>query len=168
MGTSRTPRELSDKFRKAAAGLEGANRQAVVAAANVYKASVLLQAAKDVGADRRMSNWGRKGVKLGAGYTVRESGAKTTAVLTPRPAGVWSALSTGTAPHDIYPGANRPGRRRRAGKKALAFGGRHAAKVSHPGASGKQTWQRGVKIAEPRARRAFGVAHRRSLTKVFR
>lgn len=172
MGVSRSPLELAQKFQRAATQVGFANEDGVKAAANVYKAAVLREAKRDVGGDLRMSNWGRKGVKLGAQYSVRRAGPRTFALLTPRPAGVWSALNSGTKPHDVAPGARSDRARRRSKRKAVRMpDGRFVSakrEIMHPGSKGKGTWRRGTKLAEPAAKRVFVAAHRRSLGRVFR
>ena len=166
MGVSRNPAELARKFDTAARQMQNVNNEAVARAAQVYKATVLAEAAGDVGGDLRMS-WSGRNVRLGARYQVRK-GPRPQAVLTPRPAGIWSALSSGTAPHEITPRARRKGRgRRKGGATALTVGDGFAASVQHPGTKGKRTWQRGITKAKPLAMTAFGQAHRRALVKVF-
>ena len=167
MGVSRSPAELASKFQVAAVKMSKVNPSAVGAAAQVYKTVGLVEAKRDVGGDLRMSNWGRKGVKLNVRYAVKGT-SNASAVVSPTPIGVWSALSSGTVEHDIYPGQKRPGRKRRGGKKALLINGGFATRVTHPGAKGKRTWQRAKKIAEPRAMRVFAVRHRSALQETFR
>lgn len=108
MGTSYSVQQLSTKLTKAGVALGANNRTAVSAAADVYKAGVLAEGRKDSGGDLKLSRWGRKegGVKLGAGYTVRGT-SQATALLRPRPAGVWNALERGAKPHLIVPGLTR-------------------------------------------------------------
>jgi hypothetical protein len=160
MGVSRSPQELAFKINTAAKQFQYANEDGVKKAAQAYKRSVLNEARRDVGADLRMRRWGRRGVKLGAGYSFNKN-PQPRAVLTPRPAGVWSALSNGTRPHEIRT-------RRRKGAKALRVGDGFAASVQHPGAKGKRTWQRGIAAARPTAMQAFRQEHRKKLAKVFR
>jgi hypothetical protein len=51
-------------------GSYAANRDATAAAAQEYKESVLQTGRVATGGDLRLSKWGKKGVKLGAGYDV--------------------------------------------------------------------------------------------------
>ena len=168
MGTSKTPMELADKFQVMSKLIPGANTDAVAASALVYKNGVLAAARSDVGGDLRMS-WSGRNLKLGARFQTYSKGASSFAILTPRPAGVWSVLSNGSEAHDIYAGAKRPGRKRRNGKKQLKIGGQFAGvMVPHPGTPGKRTWQKGIKAAETPARRVNRLAYSRTLSKVFR
>jgi len=106
MGTSKSTAELAAKMTAAGKSLVNNNRDAVAAAANAYKGSVLEQARKDSGGDMRLSRWGKNGAKLGAGYEVKGT-VDASAVLRPRPAGVWRVLEDGAKPHLIIPGLTR-------------------------------------------------------------
>jgi hypothetical protein len=170
MGTSTSGKELANKLQKAARASGKANRQAVSAAALVYKEATLASAATDTGGDLRMSHWGWSPVKgnyraprLGAYYDVKGF-ENATALLRPKPIGLWVYLEGGAKPHPIK--VRTRGRNRR---KALALaGGGFAAAVNHPGTRGKKTWSRGLKAGEQPALRAFKLAHQRSLLESFR
>ena len=57
----------------------------------------------------------------------------------PRTSGAWAIAESGARPHTIDP------RRRR----ALAFAGRYAANVNHPGTAGRQAWTKaGARLAD--------------------
>lgn len=170
MGTSHSGAELALKLQKTSRSLGKANRKAVSAAALAYKEAVLASGAADTGGDLRMSHWGWSPVKgdyrapkLGAGYDVKGY-EHATALLKPRPIGLWVYLEAGAKPHAIK---NRTrGRNRR---KALALqGGGFATAVNHPGTRGKKTWTRGLKVGEPQAMRIFKLTQQRALLESFR
>lgn len=169
MGVSKSPEELAIKFDKLGSSFDKAGVEAVKATALTYKDGALRAARADVGSDLKMS-WSGRNIKLGARFKTYGNGANQFAVLTPVPAGIWSALSNGTKAHTIYPGAKKPGRKRRNGRKALAFpnGGFSGGPVEHPGTPGKRTWQRGIASAKPGARTAFKSAYTRAMVRVFR
>lgn len=106
MGTSRNAAELAHKMDLAAKRIVGENRDAVAAAADVYKDSVLTQGRLDTGGDQRLSRWGRRGIKLGAGYDVNGD-VVATAKMAPRPMGPWKVLEYGAKPHVIVAGLTR-------------------------------------------------------------
>lgn len=106
MGTSRSPKELADKLDSAGKIIAGGNRDAVSAAADVYKDAVLFQGRLDTGGDLKLSRWGRNGLRLNAGYDV-DGQAKATAKLRPRPMGPWKVLEYGAKPHVIVAGLTR-------------------------------------------------------------
>lgn len=157
MGTSRGAAQFGGKIENFAKRIPWANERGVKAASMAYKSSALREGRKDSGGDLMLSRWGRNGVKLGVGFQVRTQGAQASAIVAPRPIGVWSAMSNGTAPHVIAP--------KRA--KMLRIGNRFVRRVNHPGTTGKRTWQRGIKLAEPRAKSVFASAHRRTMLEVF-
>ena len=170
MGISKSGAELANKLQKAARASGKANRQAVSAAALAYKEATLASGASDTGGDLRMSHWGWSPVKgtyrapkLGAYYDVKGY-ENATALLRPKPIGLWVYLEGGARPHAI---TNRTrGRNRR---KALALqGGGFAKAVNHPGTRGKKSWSRGLKAGEPQALRIFKLTHQRSLLESFR
>lgn len=106
MGTSKNATQLAHKMDLAGKAIVGENRDAVAAAADVYKDSVLTQARRDSGGDLRLSRWGRRGVKLGAGYDV-DGSVKASAKMTARPQGPWKVLEYGAKPHVIVAGLTR-------------------------------------------------------------
>lgn len=106
MGTSRNATELARKLDLAGRAIVGENRDAVAAAAGVFKDSVLHQARVDSAGDLRLSKFGRSGVKLGAGYDV-DGDVHATATLTPRPMGPWKVMEYGAKPHVIVAGLTR-------------------------------------------------------------
>lgn len=170
MGTSKSGKALGVKLTAAAVALGKANRKAVSAAALAYKEAELVSAASDSGGDLRLGHWGwspAKGTyrapKLGAYYDVKGY-ENATALLKPKPIGLWVYLEGGAKPHAVK---NRTrGRNRR---KALALsGGGFASAVNHPGTRGKKTWSKGLKAGEPQAMRIFKLTHQRSLLESFR
>ena len=170
MGTSKSGAELANKLQKAARASGKANRKAVSAAALAYKESTLLSGARDTGGDLRLSHWGwspakatYRAPKLGAYYDVKGY-ENATAIVRPKPIGLWVYLEGGARPHAIK---NRT--RGRSRRKALALqGGGFAKAVNHPGTRGKKSWSRGLKAGEPQALRIFKLTHQRSLLESFR
>jgi hypothetical protein len=92
--------------------------------------------------DGRMSGMGRRGPKLRAVARVSSRSDSASAEVVGVPAGAWSILESGAAPHVIAP-------TRREGV-LYSRGMRHAVRgpVRHPGAAGKRTWGRVVTRAE--------------------
>jgi len=109
---SRPGADLSDlydvvtKFERSAKAFGDLNPRAVGAACLVYKNAILRDVTKELGPDRRLSNWGnynqrqQGGLKIGARYDVR---GRTNAVglVKGTPIGAWKVLEYGTAPHII-------------------------------------------------------------------
>ena len=116
MSTAYTVKDLVDNVTQYGKVVTGANREAVAAAADVYKDSVLTQGRMDSGGDLRLSRWGRNGLKLNAGYHVDGRGTKAEAIIKPRPMGPWKVLEYGAKPHPIVPGLTR-----RQGRAAALF-----------------------------------------------
>jgi hypothetical protein len=106
VGKSRNAAELAYKLDAAGRAIVGENRDAVAAAADVFKDSVLTQGRADSGGDLRLSRWGKRGVKLGAGYDV-DGTVKASATLKARPQGAWKVLEYGAKPHVIVAGLTR-------------------------------------------------------------
>lgn len=107
MGVSTSPAQLAAKLEKAGAVISGANRPAIEAAAQTYKAAVLATGARDTGGDLRLSRWGRNGLKLNAGYDIKGAGPLVSATINPRPMGPWKVLEYGAKPHVIAAGLSR-------------------------------------------------------------
>lgn len=169
MGTSKSPAELALKMQKYARASGQANRKAVSAAALVYKQSALASATVDTGGDLKLSKWGwnpTKGTyrapKLGAYYDVKGY-ENATAIMRPKPIGLWVFLEAGAKPHTIA--LRTRGRRRRKGL-ALADGG-FARSVQHPGTKGRRTWRRGIEAGTKPAMRTFELTHQRALLETF-
>ena len=139
MGTSRSAAQLSATLVAAGTAVARANRKAVTESAIVYKDSVLDQAKVAAGQDMRLSRWGRRGVKLGAGFDVKGE-ANATATLKARPQGPWKVVEYGSAAHDIVPGRKRGSR----GKALRLPDGSFVRSVRHPGARPKRSWSVGV------------------------
>jgi hypothetical protein len=106
MGTSRNVAQLRAKTELTAKVITGGNRDATAAAADVYKANVLRTGRRDSGGDLRLSRWGRRGLKLNAGYDL-DGTIVATATLRPRPMGPWKVLEYGARPHVIVAGLTR-------------------------------------------------------------
>lgn len=122
MSTAYTVKDLVDNVAAYGKVVTGTNREAVTAAADVYKDSVLTQGRMDSGGDLRLSRWGRNGLKLNAGYDVDGRGTKAEAIIKPRPMGPWKVLEYGAAKHPIIPGLTRRQQRAMALFSAMAGG----------------------------------------------
>lgn len=107
MGTSRGVGEFADKMGKLAKGVVDQNKPGVVAAATVYKTSLVAEGKRDSGGDGVLSNFGKNGAKLSAGYDLKSTGGKAQAIVKPRPMGPWKVLEYGAKPHPIIPGLTR-------------------------------------------------------------
>lgn len=167
MGTSKTVAQLAVQIDKFAKVQPRANREATQAAAQVYKDRILINLAKDVGSDLRMSHWGTKGrrasggLKLGVGYEVRGY-EHATALIKARPEGPFKVLEYGASAHSVQP-------KKRRGRRGAMFGTGYAHPVSHeimiPQTRGKRTFTTAAKSAERPAIEVFKVAHGRSVRK---
>lgn len=190
MGTSKDRAALAAKLTVAATAIANANRNATAAAAQEYKESVLVTGRAATGGDLRLSRWGKKGVKLGAGYDV-DGQQHAKATLTARPMGPWKVVEYGAASHPIVPGATKKMRQgaqlmslmtgtevsaegvagsRRGAKKrrVMAWGsGNIGAYVRHPGTKGKKAWSVGIAQGTPSAIRAYKKKQVEALGKVF-
>jgi len=107
MGTSRGVGEFADKMGKLAKSVVDQNKPGVVAAATVYKTSLIAEGKRDSGGDGVLSNFGKNGAKLSAGYDLKSTGGKAQAIVKPRPMGPWKVLEYGAKPHPIIPGLTR-------------------------------------------------------------
>ena len=139
MGTSRDGAALAAKLTVAATAIANANRNATAAAAQEYKESVLVTGRAATGGDLRLSKWGKKGVKLGAGYDV-DGQQHAKATLTARPMGPWKVVEYGAASHPIVPGATK---KMRQGAQLMSL--MTGTEVSAEGVAGSR---RGAKKAE--------------------
>ncbi len=134
-----------------ARALTTARPDALTRASLTVKDALLAQGRADAGADLRLSNAGR--AKLRVKFTVKGDQS----IITPA-GGPWGLLEHGARPHLITP-------RRRNRSGVLAFGGRFARSVRHPGSPARRTWSTGRKQSERKAaetlRREFLDAARR-------
>lgn len=122
--------------------LDKAAKAAFITQVRAAKDIARAEAARDVGADLRMSGVGRNGVKLGVRDSMRLASGRWTAKVWGTPPGVWAILSDGAAAHQID---RRRRRRRRDGRGAapLAIGDElRVGPFSHPGSPAKGTWRR--------------------------
>lgn len=98
----------------------------------------------------RLSNMGRRGVKLNVVY--KTFGANTPSVhceVMAVPPGAWKIVEHGTRPHKIP-------RDRRGKQKVLKFpDGGFARSVQHPGSRGKQPWSKAKAVVAPQAGRIY-------------
>jgi len=115
-------KQLAKRIAAGGEALAKANAKATSQAALAYKNSALAEGGKAVGSDLRLSRWGRKGVKIGVGFKMDASGPRSSAVVAPRPMGVWKTLEYGAAPHLIVPGLTRRQRQAMSLFSAMAGG----------------------------------------------
>jgi hypothetical protein len=177
MGESTTSAQLAGKLVSFSVDMPKLNRQAVSDAALEFKTGVLTEAKSVVGGDLRMSNFGRRGVKLGAGYDVKGYD-NAVALLRARPQGPWKILEYGAGPHLVGMGkagstetTRSKGRAyRRANKKFLKGRGyAHPVRgpVAHPGSKSFKVWSRGVTTRQPRAVQRIRMAFATGLYRRF-
>ena len=169
MGTSRDGAALAAKLTVAATAIANANRNATAAAAQEYKESVLQTGRIATGGDLRLSKWGKKGVKLGAGYDVDgQQHAKATLTARPkkmRQGAQLMSLMTGTKVSAEGLAGSRRGAKKR---RVMAWGtGNVGAYVRHPGTKGKKAWSVGIAQGTPSAIRAYKKKQVEALGKVF-
>jgi hypothetical protein len=179
MGTSKSSAELSRKLVGFASQLPQTNRQSISDAALTFKDAVLAEGKRDVGGDLRLSRWGKRGLKLGAGFDVRGT-TNATALLRARPQGPWKVLEVGTQSAGGYLiGAGRSrsntaksrARGYRTGSQKFLKGREYAHPVRgpivHPGVKPKGTWTRGVLRGQPKAVNIIRGRYVRALGKQF-
>ena len=107
-----TERDMKRATREVAKPVAAAGRKAILATAKSHGAARFA------------------GKTLGVKTKTHASATKATIEFRGAPAGAWTIATTGAKPHPIRP-------RRR---KALAFNGRFAERVAHPGVHGRQVW----------------------------
>jgi hypothetical protein len=85
--------DLGDLARKLNQVQQGVDNPRVIRAAGMAAKKATLEVARGVsGGDGRLSGWGKRGVKLGAGYDEAGSGRVQ---INLRPAGVWKVMEDG-------------------------------------------------------------------------
>lgn len=159
--------QLGVQFTKYSKGFGEANKIAVTEAAKIIKEYTIASAAKDVGSDLAMSHWGwiprtktYRQPKLSVYYDVKGK-QRATALIKPKPIGLWVYLEAGAKPHPIT-----PRKRGRYKVRALADKPKNevfGASAQHPGTKGKKTWSRGLRVGEPVAMRVYTLTHQREL-----
>lgn len=167
MTTLKSFGQLGVQFTKYSKEFGEANKVAVTEAAKVIKEYTILSAAKDVGGDMAMSHWGwlprsktYRQPKLSVYYDVKGK-QRATALIKPKPIGLWVYLEAGAKPHPIA--LRKRGRDR---VRALADKPKDAVfavSVQHPGTKGRKTWSRGLRVGEPIAMRVYTLTHQREL-----
>ncbi|NBW09907.1 MAG: hypothetical protein EBR82_17965 [Caulobacteraceae bacterium] len=161
MGESNNAKQLANKLAGFASDVPKLNRQAVAEAAGEFKEGVLREAATVAGGDLRLSNFGRRGVKLGAGYDVKGYD-NAVALLRARPQGAWKVLEYGAGPHLIGLGkagstetTRSKGRAYRKANRRYLKGRRYGhpvrGPIAHPGSKSFKVWSRGITTRQPRA-----------------
>lgn len=177
MGESTTASQLAGKLVAFAGDVPNLNRRAVGEAALEFKTGVLNEARSVAGSDMRLSNFGRRGVKLGAGYDIKGN-ENAVALLRARPQGAWKVLEYGAGPHLIGLGkagstetTKSKGRAyRKAGKRYLkgkAYGHPVRGPVAHPGSKSFKVWSRGIEQRQPRAVQRIRMAFATGLYRRF-
>ena len=110
-----SPEQFILKVQKTARTLGDVNPQAVGAACLVYKNTMMREVAKDIGPERRLTNFGSQtqrrqgGLRIGVGYDVKGR-ANAVGLVKGRPPGAWKVLEYGTQPHIIGMGKGATGR----------------------------------------------------------
>jgi hypothetical protein len=144
-------------------------RTATLAAAKAIKRVAEIEAMRAVGADRRVSHFGRRG-KLSTRDDFDFEKASAEASVYAVPPGMWAIVSYGTVPHVIGFGrASKSGNRnynptRKGGRvnRRLRQPGSDTAwrtgPVFHPGTSGKNTWGKVRKRSRPLVLKIFADA----------
>lgn len=123
------------------------------------KKAALDAASKDLGADRRMSNFRNgRGPALGAGYDI----IGTQVVVNLRPAGMWKLADSGRRSS----GTIRP--RPRGGKRAVLTPWGPKASSSYGPSRGLGTWDDTVRDAGDEVPKAFGKQFRVEVAKAMR
>lgn len=169
MGTSTSTEQLVGKLVGFATDIPKINREAVSDAALIFKDGVLSEAKQVVGGDLRMSNFGKRGVRLGAGFDVK-GGVNAVALLKARPQGPWKILEYGAGPHLVGLGkagrtesVRSKGRAYRKAKAKYLYGQGYAhpvrGPVAHPGSKAFKVWSRGVTTRQPRAVQRIRLAY---------
>lgn len=178
MGTSTSSAQLARKLAKFAGDMPNLNKRTTGFAALKMKEAVLKEGRRDTG-DLRLSRWGKRGLKINAGYDVQGT-TNATALLRARPQGPWKVLEYGTQTSGGYligvgrsnsnSAASRRRGYRRANQKYLKGQGyAHPvrAPIVHPGVKPRNTWTRGVRQGQPEAVKVFRTSYVRALGSQF-
>jgi hypothetical protein len=169
VGTSTSGAQLAGKLVAFAGDIPKINREAVSDAALIFKDGVLGEAKKVVGSDLKMSNFGKRGVRLGAGFDVK-GGVNAVALLKARPMGPWKVVEYGAGPHLIGLGkagrtesVKSKGRAYRKAKAKYLYGQGYAhpvrGPIAHPGSKAFKVWSRGITTRQPRAVQRIRLAY---------
>lgn len=176
MGTSHTGAEMAGKLRKAADGIDKANKDTLDVSALAVKLRVLSEVSKAIGGD--LSFGGKKRVGVNYRVTPQQATIKAT--------GPMHWLEKGVKPHAIAPRGAGGSRAARSSFVANAFGsgpisfgrGRIGVLKFESGdyrpyarAAGrfpaKRSWSNGVQASEPLVKQAFRQTHVKNLVKIF-
>lgn len=181
MGTSHSARELAGKIERYAGSLDGASKQATLAAARAVKDSVMVRLGQATGGDFKLSGMGGKG-RMGVRYD-KTSGSNSVMV---RATGPVHLVERDVRPHWIAPkegGRKRHARARQAAfinamtgaqillvsKGVLRFSDgsfrRWAAKGG--GSKGRHPWERGVEASKDDVGKLWRAAHTAELARAF-
>jgi hypothetical protein len=126
------------------------------------KNDALKELRADAGADQRLHNWGKSGLKLNVGYDVTSDHE---AVVLPRPGGPFSVLDGGRKAGTVAPKRKRGTRRMAINGSVRSFSKTSPLTVGR--SRGKETWKRStVTIAKKTPERVHAEV-RRSLAEVF-
>lgn len=154
MGVSRSPGQLAQKLRYAATAMQKTETAGLNKAA-LFTKTVINKEIERVAPGRRMRGVGRRGARVGAGYTVRGH----TATISAR--GPLHLLERGTKPHEITP-------KKRGKKKAVVTPYGPRRRIVHPGTRGKHPWRKGVEKARPLVPKVFKAGFYEPIEKIFR
>lgn len=140
------------KIHEVAAGVKALPISSAIAVSKAVRRVAETEAMRVAGADRRLSNLGRRGTVLSTRDTLQrgESAARSQLTIWARPAGGWAIVTTGAEPHLIgvgrastrtgnYQSGHFRGRRK---LLSLAPDVVRTAPVFHPGVPGQQAWTR--------------------------
>ncbi len=171
--------DLAVSLSRAPAGIREGEQRGVRKAALYTTGLIRDDTRRDTG-DSRLSGVGKRGARVGAQFKIDGGDSNPTATI--RATGPYHLLERDTVPRAIAPRGRTLSKRylarvsagltpRRAqylkGAKALKFGGRFAASVSHPGTRGKHTFERAWKRAAPRTTKIYAAEVSAALKKVW-
>jgi hypothetical protein len=135
-------------------------KTATLAAVKAVRRVAEIEAMRAVGADRRISGFGRRG-KLSTRDDFDFEKASAEASVFAVPAGLWAIVSYGTVPHVIgfgrasksgarnYDPTRKGGAVKRRLRQPGSDTGWRMGPVFHPGTSGKNTWAKVKKRSKP-------------------
>jgi hypothetical protein len=151
--------DLTKRIHALDKAIERDGRDTLKAAAQAAKEAQLETMTGDAGGDLRLSRVrSGRGAKIGASYSVRQTGDKFTAEV--KATGPLPLLANPIPAHAMP----KKGRRR----KVLAIPGVGVrASAQHPGTKGKDTWNRGREKAEPRVTKVIQGRTDKSVRRAF-
>jgi len=139
MGVSRSPAELSRKIGRLAVEYQSLPTTLVKESSQIVKTAIVGLLVPATGGDSRLSGVGKKGARVGVGYTIIGTGVDARSR-------VYATGPFQLVERDTKAGP-RPHKRRRGRGKNRFIGPIRSG--YHPGTQGKHPWQRGIIAAEP-------------------